>query len=147
MFGIAVSLAVCAALVRALVHCHPQPPVEGFSMDAKLDMVSNYICLVSAVVALTGKRNRPWMAAGPMVLGTSIWNDPERLEDLGDLLFFMGCVLDAILADARLTDVFGLAVLSSCLWFLDGCLYMHSDIVKAAHLLKTQTNGMHVAIV
>jgi ABC-type multidrug transport system fused ATPase/permease subunit len=147
MFGIAVSLAVWAALIRASAVINGTLPIQGFSMDARLDMVSDYIWLVSAIVSLTGKRNRPWMAPGPVVLGTSIWNDPERLQDVGDLLFFMGCVLDAVLADARLTHVFCLAALSSVLWFLDGCLYLHSDIIKAAHLRQTQTNDMNVAIV
>jgi endonuclease V-like protein UPF0215 family len=37
-------------------------------------------------------------------------------------------------------------VLSSFLWFLDGCLYMHSDVVKAAQLRKTQADGVDVTI-
>jgi hypothetical protein len=144
MFGIAASLAVIAAVVRTWLEYHPL--VQAFSIDAKLDMVSDHVYLVSAVISLTGKRNRPWLSPGPMALGTRIWNDPERLEDLGDLLFFIGCVLDAALADARLTDLLYLAVLSSFLWFLDGCLYMHSDVVKAAQLRKTQAEGVDVTI-
>jgi hypothetical protein len=145
LFGIAVSLAVGAAVVRALSDLHPL--IKAFSMDTKLDVISDCIYLVSAVVSLTGKRHRPWMAPGPMGWATSIWSDPERLQDWGDLLFFMGCVLDVVLADARLRDFFCLAALSSFLWSLDGCLYMHSDIVKATHLRTTQTNGMNVSIV
>jgi ABC-type multidrug transport system fused ATPase/permease subunit len=144
MFGIAASLAVIAAVVRTWLDYHPL--VQTFSIDAKLDMVSDHIYLVSAVISLTGKRNRPWLAPGPMALGTNIWSDPERLEDLGDLLFFIGCVLDAALADARLTELLYLAVLSSFLWFLDGCLYMHSDVVKATQLQKTQAEGVDVTI-
>jgi ABC-type multidrug transport system fused ATPase/permease subunit len=145
MFGIAVSLAASAAVVRALLDYHPLLKVG--SIGTKLDIASDYIYLVSAIVSLTGKRNRPWMAPGPVALGTSMWKDPERSEDLGDALFFIGCVLDVVLDDARLADAYCLAALSSFLWFLDGCLYMHSDVVKAAHLQKTQTSGTNVSIV
>ena len=84
---------------------------------------------------MTGKRHRPWLA--PSDPNTILFNDSERLEDLGDLLFLMGSLVDATLSDLQLMHLVLLPILSSILWMVDGFLYMRSDIVKA-HKLRDE---------
>lgn len=175
MFGVAASLAMSAAILRAfLLDNHNDNTFmkqlrDHDNLNFTLDLISDHVYVVSALISLTGKRNRPFMAPSSIMTLVNnnnnnnknngvdnsalmnrispwltrwcggpafgaVWNDPERLEDLGDLLFLIGSLVDAVLADARWTQYLLLDVVSSFLWLLDGCLYMQSDFVKAAYL-------------
>ena len=136
-FGIAASLAVLAAILRNFFlptfqseygTIHEISPWV-YSVDSILDALSDHVYIVSAIFSMTGKRHRPWLA--PSDPNTILFNDSERLEDLGDLLFLMGSLVDATLSDLQLMHLVLLPILSSILWMVDGFLYMRSDIVKA----------------
>jgi hypothetical protein len=143
-FGIAASLAVVAAVLRnwflpslASTNDIDGAAIDGidhwvYSVDAILDALSDHVYILSALISMTGKRHRPWFAPSDQTAG--LFSDSERLEDLGDLLFMIGSLMDAALADFGLNHLLLLPVLSSVLWMVDGCLYMRSDIVKASKL-------------
>lgn len=103
-----------------------------YSVDSILDTVSDHVYIVSAIFSMTGKRHRPWLTQSDP--NNSLNNDSDRLEDLGDLLFLMGSLVDATLSVFRLKHLLLLSIFSSVLWMVDGCLYMRSDIVKACKL-------------
>jgi hypothetical protein len=139
-FGIAASLAVLAAMIRNfLLPYLPSGYDHIFSVypwlpnvDSILDALSDHVYIISAIFSMTGKRHRPWFA--PSDPCTHLYNDSERLEDLGDLLFFIGSLVDATLSDFQLKHLVQLPIFSSILWMVDGCLYMRSDIVKTCKL-------------
>lgn len=138
-FGMAAFLAMAATLVRNL----PLPPTwqrPAYYNDVLCDALSDHVYVVSAIISLTGKRTRAWMQSSASMKASGVWHDPEKLEDLGDILFLIGSLMDVILRDFRLKLMFAiLPVWSSLLWLLDGCLYMRSDFVKAAQLHDTRT--------
>ena len=146
-FGIAATLAVVAAILRNFyrssvpaeydIVLEISPWVD--SADSILDALSDHVYIISAIFSMTGKRHRQWLASSDP--HTSLGNDSERLEDLGDLLFLIGSVSDATLSDLRLKHLVLLPILSSILWMVDGCLYMRSDIVKASKLRDEATTS------
>ena len=144
-FGIAASLAVIAAILRNFFIPNIQSEFNNlhtvspwvYSVDSILDALSDHVYILSALFSMTGKRHRPWLA--PSDPNTSLYNDSERLEDLGDLLFLIGSLVDATLTDLQLMHLVLLPILSSVLWMVDGCLYMRSDIVKACKLRDEAT--------
>ena len=152
-FGIAASLAVIAAILRNFFIPNIQSEFNNlhtvspwvYSVDSILDALSDHVYILSALFSMTGKRHRPWLA--PSDPNTSLYNDSERLEDLGDLLFLIGSLVDATLTDLQLMHLVLLPILSSVLWMVDGCLYMRSDIVKACKLrdeaIASQSDVQH----
>jgi hypothetical protein len=88
---------------------------------------SVHLYIVSATISISGKRTRPWLEQKSCV------ENHETLEDLGDLLFFLGSVLDGALLDSPWGDYHGKtwAIVSAIFWFLDACLYFFSDVSEA----------------
>jgi len=85
--------------------------------------MSTHAYLVSAIFAITGTRSRPWCFAFSL-------GDADTLEDMGDIFFMVGSVVDVLLCDFHFDDKGGgWAVMSSFLWCLDACLYLWSDAV------------------
>lgn len=134
-----------------------------------LDIISAHVYIASAVIAITGRRNRPWFAPTAMTITTNttipitipkdstqqpdlppprmsiddnymVWFDSEVLEDLGDVLFFIGSLVDAGLTDLSLERPV-LTVLQSLFWLIDACLYMLADIQMASQLRKQRQNN------
>lgn len=98
--------------------------------------ISIHMYIVSALISVTGKRTRPWLAQ------RSCLDNHENLEDLGDLFFLIGSVMDGVLCDSSLDDnVKLLPVLSSLLWLLDACFYLLSDFVLADKFGKHYVPG------
>jgi hypothetical protein len=98
--------------------------------------ISIHMYIVSAVISVTGKRTRPWLAQ------RSCLDNHENLEDLGDLFFLIGSVVDGVLCDLSLDDhVAFLPVFSSLLWLLDACFYLLSDFVLADKFGKHYVPG------
>ena len=128
-FGIAAFLAVMALV-----------DVKG-SGDV-CNKLSVHVYILSAVVACSGKRTRPWLVMTtaytspryvPHGLAYRFLSNPEMLEDLGDLLFLIGSLVDGILSDEHFDDNNpGWSILSACLWFMDACLYLRSDVIMLA---------------
>ena len=90
------------------------------------NFVSVHMYIVSAVTSVTGKRTRPWLAH------RSCLANHESLEDLGDLLFLVGSIVDGFLFDSTFDDHAVLwTVVSSSFWWLDACFYLLSDLTMA----------------
>ena len=144
-FGIAASLAVIAAVLRNFFVPNFQSEYGTvhtispwvYSADSILDALSDHVYILSAIFSMTGKRHRPWLSTSDPNI--SLYNDSERLEDLGDLLFLIGSLVDSTLTDLQLKHLVLLPIFSSVLWMVDGCLYMRSDIVKASKLRDEAT--------
>lgn len=103
-----------------------------------LDYVSVYSYIVSAIFSCSGKRNRPWLQTSD----SNPLKDPETLEDLGDLLFLIGSLVDGALCTLSFDDDNpGWGLLSSCLWCCDACLYLRSDIIMHGRLQQRNLEG------
>jgi hypothetical protein len=88
-----------------------------------VDALSVHMYLVSALLAVTGRRTRPrtW---------TFTLRHPDNLEDLGDLFFLIGSLVDVVLCDYHFDDHTAFwSILSSFLWFFDACFYLRSDLL------------------
>jgi hypothetical protein len=107
--------------------------------DTIWDQISVHVYVLSAVISVTGQRTRPWLSH------RSCLDNHETLEDLGDIFFFFGSFLDAVLEDGKFTVSF-LPVLSSLLWLLDAWFYLLSDFVMAEkfrrHYLPGSRDGI-----
>jgi hypothetical protein len=121
-FGIAAFFGVGSAMM-----CYRDDEIGLWGCD-KLDAAADHIYVISAVITITGKRVRPWLVSASSV---PIYNNPEMLEDLGDMLFFLGSMLDVILGDLNVDNVPIGCVVSSFLWLTDACFYLRSDVVMA----------------
>jgi hypothetical protein len=113
---------------------------ESISTSDKFYTASGYVYVISAAIALTGRRVRPWfnhtsagVAMSPEILYAML-QEPEALEDMGDILFLLGSVFDAFLDNLAVEAVPMLGALSSLLWFVDALLYLQSDFVMARRL-------------
>lgn len=99
------------------------------STSVELDEISIFVYLLSAFFALYGRddsdKNRlSWMHA---------WWDSDRLEDLGDILFGVGSMLDTILMFTNYAEsVLWWQVLAAILWLVDALLYLRADYVVYA---------------
>lgn len=125
--AITFGLAALAAFVAVIID------YSGDADESRMVDICNYISIntyvVSALISVTGKRTRPWLAHR-----TCLGNH-ETLEDLGDLFFLIGSLVDGVLCDFDLDDkALYLGVFSSLLWLLDACFYILSDIVMAEKL-------------
>lgn len=171
-FGIAALFAVVAATIEELqeereVREGPGAAEEEANRAAenpwplRLMYASIHFYILSAVISVTGKRERPWFCAGqypqllygyhvdlhqptgrPLSSLRQLLAEPESLEDLGDLFFLVGSFVDGILCDAHIYDdvsVWGL--LSDVLWFLDACLYLRSDFIQSDRLDAVERRG------
>jgi hypothetical protein len=128
-FGIAAVLGFSAAVARK----------RQMAADW-LDAFENYFYVLSAVLCISGKRTRPWMAAMPK---TSWTCNPHLLEDLGDLLFFAGTVIDTLLTELSLEKPLA-ELFTSVLWLADACLYLRSDFVMAHDGIITDDQSLLV---
>jgi hypothetical protein len=116
--------AALVAFVAVLIDSSHQD--EDNAVADYCNHISVHAYLLSAVISVTGKRTRPWLAQ------RSCLDNHETLEDLGDILFLIGSLVDDILIDANIEDsVAYMPLLSSLLWLLDACFYILSDFVMA----------------
>jgi hypothetical protein len=135
-FGIAAYLGVIAAVLR---NWYMPTITDAADLDRWvryldcIDQWTDHINVGSAIISMTGKRNRSWFAPSDPN-STSWFQDSERLIDFGDLLFLIGSLMDAVLTDFHLDHLLIVPVLSSLFWMIDGFLYMRSDMLKAAQL-------------
>jgi hypothetical protein len=92
-----------------------------------LHFSSIQLYLLSAVISVTGKRTRPWLGQKPC------GENHETLEDLGDLLFLSGSVVDYSFLFLVINEHYEKewAIASAALWFFDACLYFCSDVSEA----------------
>jgi hypothetical protein len=151
-FGIAAALAVVLAVCRNSFQNQANYNVDdiyvnyddntGMSwlyrsdIDTMLGVTSHQLYIISSIFSITGKRNRPWLA--PSDPTTCLLDDSGRLQDLGDLLFLIGSLMDASLTIFNLKHLLLLPIISSIFWMIDGCLYMRSNFVKVTKLLDEE---------
>jgi hypothetical protein len=150
-FGIAAMIAFIASFVAG-------------QYRSTLDNVSDHVYVLSSVIAITGKRSRQWLAASNsfdldhtndsiILKGSNEGNNnnnkksllycmdrPEILRDLGDLLFFVGSVIDAVMGDLRVNAPV-VSVFSAWLWFIDSCLYLHADVIRSKRIHVYDNNN------
>jgi hypothetical protein len=127
-FGVAAIFAVASVFVSYFDGKDHATPTSLW-WEGALDAVSVHVYLLSAIVAVSGKRTRPWLSRMSL-------RNPETLEDLGDLLFLIGSAVDAALCDMSFDDDQpGWPLLSSILWFLDACFYLRADFVMAHRMI------------
>jgi hypothetical protein len=141
-FGIAATLGFLAVVTDIYVHSSQHDDgaaaaaaTARFDRLARiLDSWQNYFYIISASICISGKRTQPWM--GYMVCDngtTHKWLcNPDTLEDLGDLLFLIGSVIDTVLTELSLNDPIA-PLLSSILWMADSCLYLRGDFIIASN--------------
>jgi hypothetical protein len=98
-----------------------------------LDKWQNYFYILSASICISGKRTSPWM--GYMACDNIPWlSNPDTLEDLGDLLFLIGSIIDTVLTEVPSLDADPIApLLSALLWMADSCLYLRGDFIIASN--------------
>lgn len=129
-FGLAALAAFVAVIIDYSDDANEAPMVDVFNYIS----INTYV--VSALISVTGKRTRPWLAH------RTCWGNHETLEDLGDLFFLIGSVVDGVLCDFDLDEtMLLLPVFSSLLWLLDACFYVLSDFVMAEKLGKHYQPG------
>ena len=133
-FGLAAWFAVCQVVVQRYL-----PDSEHISDTC--GQLSTHIYLISAIVCIIGKRNRPWFQGF-----TQLFNSPNALEDLGDVFFLVGGCLDETLLDVTWDDNNSdlWAMVSALLWLADACFYFRGDILimeaqKAANPQNTHS--------
>jgi hypothetical protein len=109
--------------------------VDNFAIVSGIPWIplSVHAYLLSAIFAVTGTRSRPWCAAFS-------FGDADTLEDMGDIFFMVGSIVDMLLCDFPLDEDYAYygwaAVISAVLWCLDACLYLSSDFVFKEALRK-----------
>jgi len=129
-FGIAAFFAVLAVIMSYLTII---PWVEFWSKS--LDALSIFSYIISALISVSGKRTRPWLNIGQAQSGHLWLEQPETLEDLGDILFLIGSIVDGVLCFTETENSWpGWALISSILWFVDACLYLKADFVMARRM-------------
>jgi len=133
-FGIAAAFATAAMVVTFF-----DRPFSGVA-EVRLDTLSVHCYMLSAVFALCGRdygkptrkssNNDTFFATCSRKLKQwgNLWFNARLLENLGDVFFGVGSIVDVILCDFHFDDdVPWLPVFSSILWFLDACFYLRSD--------------------
>jgi hypothetical protein len=152
-FGIAASLAVLAAVLRFFhVNQQQQQDVSVSTTDhhgllpllLQLDMASDHVYILSAIIATTGKRTRPWLTCSCCCCSSSssqgynnnnnitmtMHNNRELFQDLGDLLFLIGTLVDGSMWYFPYGKKPIWSLVSSLLWVLDACLYLRSNLLS-----------------
>jgi hypothetical protein len=103
-----------------------------------MDALSIHMYLVSALFAVTGRRSRPrsW---------TFTLTHPDNLEDLGDLFFLIGGLVDVVLCDSSFHNNAAFwQIFATSLWFIDACFYLRSDMLTRSvydEVTLLYTNG------
>jgi hypothetical protein len=144
-FGLAALLSVIAVLLEYETASSQEKEASTSSSSNEeqgrgtdiLDALSDHVYVISAVIALTGRRVRPWFYTGGHGGNTqicAIFHEPEALEDMGDILFLIGSLFDAMLDDLAMQTIPLLGAVSSLLWFVDALLYLRSDFVMSRRL-------------
>jgi hypothetical protein len=116
-FGIA---ATCELVVRF---------ISSQSTIKYCELISTHTYIVSAIISVTGRRVRPWLTP----TNTYLLCDPERLEDLGDILFLIGCIIDGIIDDLYTNEQNNapiISIITSILWLIDSFFYFCADFVR-----------------
>jgi hypothetical protein len=115
-----------AAALTAFVAVVVQYSGGSIAIANWFSVISVHLYFVSAVTSVTGKRTRPWLAH------RSCLANHESLEDLGDLFFLVGSIVDVALRDSTFDDhAASWTVVSSSFWWLDACFYLLSDVTMA----------------
>jgi hypothetical protein len=141
-FGIAAAIGLAAVLIEYVDDERLDfAGISSLEASMLLDTVSVHVYAFSAVVCLSGKRQRPTLNSS--VPASSPWTSPEVLEDVGDLLFFVGSVVDLVRCDYAFDDGHHPAwsMFSSLLWLLDAMLYLRSDYVMFESLKQIEDEG------
>lgn len=122
-----INASVTFAVAAFFGMCHVIAAFNGIPIARELDFVSVHLYLLSAVFALCGRR---YSRATSWASWANAWDDADRLEDLGDMLFWGGSLLDTILCDTTFNDdVLWRPVAAAVLWLVDSLLYMRGDFV------------------
>lgn len=138
-FGIAAYFSVLSVVVP---HVKVLPLADFVPV---LDGVSVIFYILSALISVSGKRTRPWLSISQDESGLLWMDSPETLEDLGDILFLIGSIVDAVLCFATFDDDRpGWAMTSSILWLIDACLYLKADFVVAHKMNNHHDDGGNV---
>jgi hypothetical protein len=143
-FGLAALLSVIAVLWQY----EAEPNENETSMEETdnttnqtaniLYTASDHVYVISAVIAMTGRRIRPWFYSGTTGNRCGIFVEPEALEDMGDFLFLIGSLFDATLDNLAMKTNPSLGAVSSVLWFVDALLYLQSDFVMSRRLRNSE---------
>lgn len=129
-FGIAAYFSVMAVLVPL---CKNLPLYQLWA--SVLDALSVLFYILSAIISVSGKRTRPWLSIRANESGLLWLQNPDTLEDLGDILFLIGSIVDGVLCFAKFDDNQPeWALMSSILWLVDACLYLKADFVLARRM-------------
>ena len=135
-FGVAALMAVISVLLECQ-YSHDGNLDDNDDEESQyvrlFDWASDHMYVVSALIAISGKRTRPWFASNK---SCGVLREPESLEDIGDFLFLVGSVLDSVLDDMKNDTRPILGVVSSLLWFVDALFYLRSDFVVAHRVNK-----------
>ena len=129
-FGIAAYFSVLAVITP---HFKSLPMLEFWA--GAMDALSVLFYIISAVISVSGKRTRPWLSIRADESGLLWLDHPETLEDLGDILFLVGSIVDGVLCFAKFDDDRpGWGMTSAILWLVDACLYLKADFVQARRM-------------
>ena len=136
----AYTFGISALLAFASVLCESELINHG-RLQHILAVASAHVYILSALVCVTGKRIRPWLVTSPIKMGCglssagSLLSNPETLEDLGDMLFFIGSCVDATLVDFHLDQQKPmLGLVADTLWLVDAFLYLRADIIMSKRI-------------
>ena len=119
-------------------------PINNFETDdaSWLDTMSIHFYMLSAILAILGSR----LVLNDFSFLALDFSRADCLEDLGDLVFFLGSIMDVVLCDFPISNVVGwvnLEIVSCVLWVLDALFYLRSDLVS----LRTYRDGqLHILL-
>jgi hypothetical protein len=116
---------------------------------AVLDGISVHTYMLSALIAIAGSRIITTKSVYESCLHLMNLHDADTLETLGDILFLLGSLVDAVLFDCHFDDdVVGWPILAAALWCIDALLYLNSDWITAKSRQSTnqQPFGWHPMI-
>lgn len=132
-FGIAAFFSVLAVITF-----YSDTTPLGLQAGLMMDAVSVHFYILSAIISISGKRTRAWLCFGAEDSACGFFGclgNPEMLEDIGDILFLFGSLVDGVLCDFTFDDNRpGWAIMSACLWFVDACFYLRADYILACRM-------------
>jgi hypothetical protein len=132
-FGVAALLGLGSSMAFYMgIHTGDATVVDQcMTASVYLHWSSDHSFIISSIICLTGSRNKPFLNWGD----TSPWNSTNFLEDLGDVLFLVGCLMDIFLGDLHMQRPYWLLI-SSVLWLIDACLYLRTDLLLRSDINK-----------
>lgn len=134
-FGLAAFLSFMAVVVAHYASTNNFQSLFFKEWAKWLDGMSVHVYILSALISVSGKRSRPWLGIDPCESGLAWLNNPETLEDLGDIFFLLGSLVDGVLCDFTFDDAHpGWAITSALLWLVDACFYLKADFVMAGRI-------------